>query len=107
MTGAEVYTERIESSGGAPNGNTGGFGGGSGRRGGGGGGDYSSPVVSNGHLYQVTRRGEVLVLKLGPKFELVARNRIEGDTSDHSATPGISNGQFFLRSAKTLYCIGE
>lgn len=110
-TGAEIYNERIESTGGgntATTGNPGGFGGGGGRRGGGmGGGDYSSPVAANGHLYQVTRRGEVLVLKLGPKFELVARNRIDGDTADHSATPAISNGQLFLRSARTLYCIGE
>lgn len=112
-TGSEVYTERMETTGGADNrggGNTGGSGGGGfggGRRGGMGGGDYASPVAANGHLYQVTRRGEVLVAKLGPKFELVARNRIEGDNSDHSATPAISNGQLFLRSSRTLYCIGE
>jgi outer membrane protein assembly factor BamB len=116
-TGTEVYTERIEpSSNGterapanAEGGNRGSVGGG-GRRGGGGGmggGDYASPVAANGHLYHVSRRGEVLVIKLGPKFELVSRNRIEGDTSDHSATPAISNGQLFLRSAKTLYCVGE
>ncbi|MDP1589336.1 MAG: PQQ-binding-like beta-propeller repeat protein [Prosthecobacter sp.] len=113
-TGAEIYNERIESTGGgtassnSPGGNQSGFGGGGfggGRRGGGS--DYSSPVAANGHLYQVTRRGEVLVIKLGPKFELVARNRIDGDTSDHSATPAISNGQLFLRSSRTLYCIGE
>ncbi|WP_395737024.1 PQQ-binding-like beta-propeller repeat protein [Prosthecobacter sp.] len=118
-TGTEIYTERIESTGGAaaaPQGGNQGFGGGGnqgfggGRRGGGGGmggGDYASPVAANGHLYHVGRRGEVLVIKLGPKFELISRNKIEGDTSDHSATPAISNGQLFLRSAKTLYCIGE
>ena len=115
-TGAEVYSERIESTGGAtasavPQGGNQGFGGGGGgggRRGGGmGGGDYASPVAANGHLYHVSRRGEVLVINLGPKFELLSRNKIEGDTSDHSATPAISNGQLFLRSAKTLYCIGE
>lgn len=107
-TGSEIYNERIESTGGtSQQGGNQGFGGGGGRRGGGGGGDYASPVVSNGHLYHVSRRGEVLVVKLGPKFELISRNTIEGDTSDHSATPAISNGQLFLRSAKTLYCIGE
>jgi len=112
-TGAEIYSERIESTGGtaaaaAPQGGGQGIGGGGGRRGGGmSGGDYASPVAANGHLYHVSRRGEVLVVKLGPKFELLSRNKIEGDTSDHSATPAISNGQLFLRSAKTLYCIGE
>jgi len=103
-TGAEIYNERIEAAGGA-SASTGGFGGR--RGGGGGGGDYASPAAANGHLFQLTRRGEVIVTKLSPKFELVARNRIEGDTSDHSATPAISDGQLFLRSAKTLYCIGE
>lgn len=107
-TGTEVYSERIESTGGASANQDSGGGGGGGRRGGGGsGGDYASPVAANGHLYHVSRRGEVLVIKLGPKFELISRNKIEGDTSDHSATPAISNGQLFLRSAKTLYCIGE
>lgn len=111
-TGAEIYNERIESAGSGGGESSGGFsdggGFGGGRRSGGmGGGDYASPVAAGGHLYHVSRRGEVLVIKLGPKFELVARNRIEGDTSDHSATPAISNGQLFLRSAKTLYCIGE
>ncbi len=107
-TGAEIYNERIESTGSGGGSEPSGFGGGGfggGRRGGGS--DYSSPVAAHGHLYQVTRRGEVLVIKLGPKFELVARNRIEGDTSDHSANPAISNGQLFLRSSRTLYCIGE
>lgn len=105
-TGAEIYNERIEGGTAAPS-SGGGQGFGGGRRGGGGGGDYASPVVANGHLYHMGRRGEVLVVKLGPKFELISRNTIEGDTSDHSATPAISNGQIFLRSAKTLYCIGE
>ncbi|MFC5454079.1 PQQ-binding-like beta-propeller repeat protein [Prosthecobacter fluviatilis] len=105
-TGAEIYSERIEGGTAAPS-SGGGQGFGGGRRGGGGGGDYASPVVANGHLYHMGRRGEVLVVKLGPKFELISRNTIEGDTSDRSATPAISNGQLFLRSAKTLYCIGE
>lgn len=69
--------------------------------------DYASPVAANGHLFQVTRRGEVLVIKLGPKFELMGRNKFASDRSDFSATPAISDGQLFIRSAKTLYCVGE
>lgn len=102
-TGAEIYTERLPTSSERAVETTG-----SGSRGGGmGGQDYASPVAAKGLLYQVTRRGEVLVAKMGTRFELVARNRIETDTSDHSATPAISNGQLFLRSAKALYCIGD
>lgn len=114
-TGADIYTERLPTSSerttAAPPERSGeGEGGrGYGRRGGGGmsGQDYASPVAAGGYLYHVTRRGEVLVVKLGHQFELVARNRIAGDTSDHSATPAISDGQLFLRSARQVYCIAE
>lgn len=116
-TGAEIYTERLTtSSERAAAGRTPlqaeegrGFGRGfSGGRGGGmGGQDYASPVAAGGYLFQVTRRGEVLVSKMGDTFELVARNRIEEDSSDHSATPAISDGQLLLRSARTLYCISK
>ena len=71
------------------------------------GGDYSSPVAAGGYMYQVTRRGEVLVIKLGPKFELAGRNSFPSDKSDFSATPAISDGQIFIRSSKNLYCIGQ
>ena len=95
-----------------PGGPRGGGPGGGGRRGGGMGGgmtgqDYASPVAAGGHLFQVTRRGEVLVIKLGPKFELMGRNKFASDHSDFSATPAISEGQLFIRSAKVLYCVGE
>jgi outer membrane protein assembly factor BamB len=112
-TGAEIYTERLATSSelaaagrSAPPEGGGGFG--RGRGGGGmGGQDYASPVAAGGYLFHVTRRGEVLVTKMGSNFELVARNRIEGDNSDFSATPAISDGQLFLRSARTVYCIAE
>ncbi len=105
-TGEDVYTERLPTvSGAAAASSTGG--GSYGRRGGMSGQDYASPVAAGGYLYHVSRRGEVLVVKLGEKFELAGRNRIEGDTSDHSATPAICDGELFLRSARTVYCIAE
>ncbi len=111
-TGAEIYTERLATSSERATserstGETEGRGFGRGRGGGMSGQDYASPVAAGGYLFQVTRRGEVLVVKMGEKFELVARNRIADDSSDHSATPAISNGQLFLRSARALYCIAE
>jgi outer membrane protein assembly factor BamB len=102
---------------GGPGGQGGGRGpgGGGGRRGGMGGGgmggmmgqDYASPVEAGGYLYQVTRRGDTLIIKLGPKFELVGKNSFASDHSDFSATPAISDGQMFIRSAKNLYCVGQ
>ena len=115
-TGAEVYSERLPggaevlaAGGNLPGGGRGGPGGGGpgGGRGGMGGADYASPVAGGGHWYQVTRRGDILVVKLGPTFELVSRNKFAADTSDFSATPAISDGQLFVRSAKNLYCIGN
>jgi outer membrane protein assembly factor BamB len=67
--------------------------------------DYASPVAANGLLYHTRRKGEVLVVKLQPQFEIVARNKFASDSSDFSATPAISDGQLFLRSAKALYCV--
>ena len=69
--------------------------------------DYPSPVVAGGMLYQLSGSGEVTVIKLGDKFELVAKNRFDGDGSKFVATPAISNGQMFVRSEKFLYCIGK
>ncbi len=92
-------------------GGRGGRGGGRGGRGGGGGrfgsNDYASPVASGGYLFQLKRKGETLVIKTGPKFELVARNQFTADTSDFSGTPAITGGQLFIRSYKNLYCISE
>ena len=69
--------------------------------------DYASPVIANGHLYQVKRSGETIVLKLGDRFEVVARNRFESDRSNFSATPAISDNEMFIRSYKALYCIAK
>ena len=49
----------------------------------------------------------MIVLKLGEKFEVVARNRFGSDTADFSATPAISDGQLFIRSSKKLYCVAD
>lgn len=130
-TGEEVYAERLpggavggrgrgavgEGPQGRPGGNYGpgqrGGGGGraGGRRGGGGGGfgnmDYASPVAAGDYLFQVTRSGKTIVVKLGDTFELVAQNEFAGDSSNFSGTPAISGGQLFIRSYENLYCIAE
>jgi outer membrane protein assembly factor BamB len=102
--GSKVYQERLDSSGGAPP---------SaapqpGRRGGGrrgpGGQDYSSPVVADGKLYYAARDGTVFVIELGPEFKLLAKNKFT-DSGEISSTPAISDGQIFVRSSKSLYCI--
>ena len=113
-TGDRVYQARLNSGGtdAAPieePPQDGGRRGGLGRHGGGrmGGQDYSSPVISGDRMVYVTRGGEMYVVGLGPEFKQLALNHFSDDRSDYSASPAISDGQLFIRSAKALYCVGE
>jgi outer membrane protein assembly factor BamB len=92
-TGEEIYKERL----------SGGSGGGGGIRGG----DYSSPIIADGKLYFMTRGGTGYVLKLGDEFEQLAANRFDSETGEYSATPAVSDGQLFIRSTSTLYCVSN
>ena len=48
--------------------------------------------------------GDVLVFSLGEEPKQIASNRL-GDGGQYNATPAVSNGELFLRSMKSLYCI--
>jgi len=63
----------------------------------------ASPVYANGNIYVTARdEGYVTVVKAGPKFEVVADNKL-ADT--FSASPAFSNGRMYLRGYKYLYAI--
>jgi len=66
---------------------------------------YASVVLANDRLYAVSRTSGTFVLAARPQFKQLAQNRLESDTSDFNASPAVSNGQIFLRSNKSLYCI--
>ena len=68
---------------------------------------YAGAVVAGSKIYTVSRWGGTFVFSAKPDFELLAHNKIEGDNSQFHGTPAISDGQFFLRSDKFLYCISE
>ncbi len=58
------------------------------------------------HLCTLNPDPGLLGASLGPKFELLARNRF--DTSDEfSATPAVSDGQLFIRANRTLFCVAK
>lgn len=83
---------------------------GGGRRGGRGGGgrggqDYSSPIIADGKLYYARRSGDVHVVSLSPELKQVAVNRFESSAGDFHATPAVSDGDLFIRSSQTLYCV--
>jgi outer membrane protein assembly factor BamB len=65
----------------------------------------SSPVGANGKLYLATEDGDVLVVKMGEKFEVIATNTLEDQV--FIATPVIAAGELFLRGPNTLFCISE
>lgn len=72
-----------------------------------GGADYCSPVLADGKIYLLTRKGGTLVIKVGPKYELLATNSFDSDNSDFNGTPAIADDKLLIRSNKFLYCIGE
>jgi outer membrane protein assembly factor BamB len=63
----------------------------------------SSPVGANGKLYISTEDGDVVVLKMGETFEVLATNTLEDQF--FIATPAIADGEIFLRGQNTLFCI--
>jgi outer membrane protein assembly factor BamB len=63
----------------------------------------ASPVGAKGKLYLSTEEGDVVVVKMGDTFEVLATNTL----SDQSfiATPAIAGGDLFLRSRTHLFRI--
>jgi outer membrane protein assembly factor BamB len=65
----------------------------------------SSPVGANGKLYLASENGDVVVVKMGEKFEVLATNTMTDQM--FIATPAVYGGEIFLRSQNRLYCISE
>lgn len=63
---------------------------------------YASPMAAAGRVYVLGRNGLCLVLKQGPKLEVLARNKVE-DRSD--ASLAAVGKDLFLRGHENLYCI--
>ncbi|MDE0126254.1 MAG: PQQ-binding-like beta-propeller repeat protein [Bryobacterales bacterium] len=63
----------------------------------------ASPVAASGKLYLASEEGDVIVLKLGTEYEVLAVNSM-GDEMFVSS-PVILDGNLFLRSEDELFCI--
>ncbi|EAQ79628.1 outer membrane protein assembly factor BamB family protein [Blastopirellula marina] len=63
----------------------------------------ASPVFGDGKIYLTSRDGQVTVVKPGPKFEILAENKLDEEIS---ASPAISGGRIYLRTFKALWAIG-
>ncbi len=64
----------------------------------------ASPVLVEGNLYFPSDEGIVYVVKAGPKFELIAKNKM-GNTC--YASPAVSQGEMFIRTLDKLYCVSR
>jgi outer membrane protein assembly factor BamB len=64
---------------------------------------WSSMVLAGDKLYSLNQGGDTFVLRASPKFELLNTNSL-GETSMSSVAP--SNGELFIRTYKSLWCIG-
>ena len=63
---------------------------------------FASPVGAAGRVYIPGREGETLVIKHGPKFEVLATNSLD---DGFDASPALVDGEIYLRGYKSLYCI--
>jgi outer membrane protein assembly factor BamB len=68
------------------------------------GGDFfASPVWVNGCLYNVSRKGEVVVLAAGNEFQALHRISLGEATY---ATPAVAGGVMYLRTSSHLFSLG-
>jgi outer membrane protein assembly factor BamB len=63
----------------------------------------ASPVGVNGKLYLATEEGDVVIVKMGETYEVLATNTLEGQM--FIGTPAIADGEIYLRGQNTLFCI--
>ncbi len=63
----------------------------------------TSPVGANGKLYLASEQDDVMVVRMGPKFEVLATNTLKDQT--FIASPAIVDGELYLRGQNTLFAI--
>jgi len=65
---------------------------------------FASPVGAKDRVYVVGQKGTMYVIKHGPEFEVLAKNKLD---DNFSASPAIVGNTLYLRGYKNLYCIEE
>jgi hypothetical protein len=63
----------------------------------------ASPVAADGKLYLPSEDGDVLVVRAGPRFELIGTNPMGQPLM---ATPAISDGLLLVRGERDLFAVG-
>ena len=65
---------------------------------------YSSPMLAEGRIYLMDKRGMMFIFKADKEFSLISECPL-GEGS--FCTPAFTNGHVFLRGDNNLYCIGK
>jgi len=65
----------------------------------------ASPVGADGKLYLADESGNVTIIKMGEKFEVLATNTLVDQL--FIASPVIADGDLYLRSSTHLFCISD
>jgi outer membrane protein assembly factor BamB len=63
---------------------------------------FSSPVGASGRIYITGRDGNTLVIRHGPKFEILAKNTLN---DGFDASPALVDNEMFMRGYRYLYSI--
>ena len=61
------------------------------------------PLFAEGRIYFLGDSGETTVIEAGPEFKVLARNPLGEKVQ---ASMAVSQGHFFIRTEKTLICVG-
>jgi outer membrane protein assembly factor BamB len=61
-------------------------------------------VAAKDRVYVLGREGACLVLKQGPKLEILATNKLDDKTD---ASLALAGKEVFVRGHQSLYCIAE
>jgi outer membrane protein assembly factor BamB len=65
---------------------------------------FASPVGASGRVYIPGRDGTTIVIRSGPKYEVVAKNTLD---DGFDASPALVDKELFLRGYKYLYAIAR
>lgn len=65
----------------------------------------ASPVLIDNKIYFLSEEGETTIIPAGPEFKILAQNRLNDETT--RASIAVSQGNLFIRTQNTLFCIGE
>ena len=65
---------------------------------------YASPIAGDGKIYVQGENGFLVVLRQGPKIDVLAKNDM-GDSV--VATPAIADGRIYVRTLTKLHCFSE